>query len=214
MENTGLSEHLLAHDLIAIYHFVPDEVAIFLYDQFRSAEVIFNDSLVSDAKGDAYADSDTPYQQVLTQARISRTAFASRFPATVQKALNFIRQNAAKMIGGVQVSQFEPWQCTWYKSGGKFDYHEDCGNWASNERLYTVMLTIKAPDSGGQTHFNHIEKTVESQAGRMLIWRNLDSENRCNGRMMHAGLPVGDGSNPDDDKMILVTWIRRFDYGH
>jgi prolyl 4-hydroxylase len=43
--------------------------------------------------------------------------------------------------------------------------------------------------------------------GRLLVWNNLLPNGNCNHAMVHAGLPVTDGS-----KTILTTWERERRY--
>lgn len=173
---------------------------------------VFDASMVSDQRGDLHATEDTNYANVLTNGRISETAWFQSFTAESQALLDEIRDTVAEHLG-VDSNQFEPWQCTRYFVGGKFDYHDDCGNWASNERLYTVMYTVRAADIGGETHFDRLNVKVESKLGRLLIWRNLNEDYLCDGMARHSGCPVGvPGSDQDDEKMILVTWCRRYPY--
>ena len=173
---------------------------------------VFDASMVSDQRGDLHASEDTNYTNVLTGGRISETAWFQSFTSESQSLLDEIRDTVAEHLG-VDPNQFEPWQCTRYFVGGKFDYHDDCGNWASNERLYTIMYTVRAADIGGETHFDRLNIKVDSKLGRVLIWRNLNEDYLCDGMSRHSGCPVGvPGSDQDDEKMILVTWCRRFPY--
>lgn len=195
--------------LISVDNYVPLEVSQRLYDEM-TAGANFNESLVSNVRGSYEAESDTPYTQVKHDGRISQTAYAQSFPEIIKPALDKIRENIADLLS-VELNRFEPWQCTRYFTGGLFDYHDDCGNWASNERLYTVLLTIKQAEFGGGTDFRNIGKQVDSKTSRIIIWKNLDENNRCDGMMQHSGMPVGKPGT-EDEKMILVTWIRRFKY--
>lgn len=208
---TALSELLLANKLIYLDDFIQPETAQTLYLDMTD-NAVFASSLVSDQRGDLNATQDTPYANILTESRISETAFFQSFTHESQHLLNNIRDLVCDVLG-VEPDQFEPWQCTRYFAGGKFDYHDDCGNWASNERLYTVMYTVRAADIGGETHFDRLGVRVESKFNRLLIWRNLNEDYLCDGMARHSGCPVGDSNNDlPDEKMILVTWIRRFKF--
>lgn len=202
-------KYLNTSRIISVDNYVPLEVSQRLYDEM-TAGANFNESLVSNVRGEYAAETDTPYQQIKHNGRISQTAYSHTFPEIVAPALEKIRENVAGLLE-VELDRFEPWQCTRYFTGGLFDYHDDCGNWASNEREYTVLLTIKQADFGGGTDFKNIGKQIDSKASRLIIWRNLDDTNRCDGKMQHSGMPVGKPGT-EDEKMILVTWIRRFKY--
>lgn len=207
----SLTEHLLTNKVIAMDGLFTNETAIKLYlDMTENA--VFAVSEVSDQRGDLNATVDTSYSNVVNSGRVSETAWATTFTQQSREMLADIVETVAGLLG-VETNQFEPWQCTRYFVGGKFDYHDDCGNWASNERLYTVMYTVRAADFGGGTHFRKLGLTIPSQSNRLIIWRNLDENFLCDGKAEHSGMPVGDlQSGLDDEKMILVTWIRRFEY--
>lgn len=207
----NLTDHLLIHKVIALDGLFANETALKLYyDMTENA--VFDVSAVSDQRGDLHATTDTAYQNIVHQGRISETAWASSFSQKANEILMGIIAKTASLLG-VDVDRFEPWQCTRYFTGGKFDYHDDCGNWASNERLYTVMYTLRAADFGGGTHFRKLGLEIESQSNRLIIWRNLDEDFRCDGMAEHSGCPVGDpNSKEQDEKMIVVSWVRRFPY--
>lgn len=204
-----LTEHLLTHKTISMDGFVSAETAIRLYYDMTD-HAAFGGSKVSDRIGEVDAVTDTAYNEIQHNGRISETAFEDSFSTIAKNALNLLKADVSAILG-VEENQFEPWQCTRYHTGGMFDVHDDCGNWASNERLYTIMLTVRAPDFGGSTFFPRLNKTVESKNARLLIWRNLDEDFKCDGMAQHTGMPVGQ-LGAIDEKMILVTWVRRFKY--
>lgn len=209
----SLTEHLLAHKVISLDGLFANETAIKLYLDMTE-HAVFNVSAVSDQRGELNATVDTAYTNILHQGRISETAWQQSFSHLSRNLLYEITEYIADLFGEeITTENFEPWQCTRYFNGGKFDYHDDCGNWASNERLYTVMYTVRAADFGGGTHFRKLDLTIPSMSNRLLIWRNLDENFLCDGMAEHSGMPVGvAGSEEPDEKMILVTWIRRFKY--
>lgn len=211
--SVGLTDFLLSNKVLSIDGTFSNETAIKLYLDMTD-NAVFNVSAVSDQRGELDAVADTAYSNIIHQGRVSETAWHHSFSEKSIQMLNGIRDRVIALLGkDVTADHFEPWQCTRYFNGGKFDYHDDCGNWASNERLYTVMYTLRGADFGGGTHFRKLGKTIESQSNRLIIWRNLDEDFRCDGMAEHSGMPVGvEGSNEPDEKMIVVTWIRRFPY--
>lgn len=205
----SITEHLLVNKVISIDGFVENEVSMKLYYEMTDSAV-FGSSMVSDTRGGLEQTHDTDYRDIVHNGRISETAFHHSFSELSLNLLNGLTRQVAELLN-VEINRFEPWQCTRYWTGGLFDYHDDCGNWASNERLYTVLLTVRAPDFGGATHFPKLNMMVESKSARLLIWRNLNEDYLCDGQSMHCGMPVGQ-LGKEDEKMILVTWIRRFEY--
>lgn len=207
----SIVDHLLAHRVLVFDEHFPNETAFKLYEDMTE-NAVFASSLVSDKKGELNATEDTQHVHVPHQGRVSETAFFNTFTKRSVDLLNSIRDEVCEWLN-VNADQFEPWQCTRYFSGGKFDYHDDCGNWASNERLYTVMYTVRGADVGGETHFDVLNFKIASKSNRLLLWRNLNEDYLCDGVSRHSGCPVG---FPDDavtdEKMIVVTWIRRFKY--
>ncbi len=204
-----LEDFLKANKVIGLRDFIANETALKLYYDMTD-NAVFLSSLVTETQGDPDATEDTHTGQVLDERRVSETAFNNSFTPLAEEIIKGITAAVCEVLG-VEPDRFEPWQCTRYFTGGKFEYHSDCGNWASNERLYTVMLTLRAADVGGATHFPRLHITAESKGAQLLIWRNLNEDYICDGMAEHAGLPVG-AEGHEDEKMILVTWVRRFKY--
>lgn len=205
----SLTEHLLNKKVIELNDLFSNETAFKLYEDMTD-NAVFLASQVSDTRGDIADTQDTAHAYQTHSGRISETAWYTTFTKKSQDLLDEIRDTVAELLN-VNVDQFEPWQCTRYFTGGKFDWHDDCGNWGSNERLYTVMYTIRAADIGGQTVFRKLGITLPSESNKLLIWRNLNEDYLCDGMAEHSGAPVG-VKGQEDEKMIVVTWIRRFKY--
>lgn len=199
----SLTDLLLANKVITLDEFISVDQAIDLYYEMTE-HASFNASKVTDARGEGVQG------EKLHDGRISETAYDFTFSELAKKKLAAIAQDVADILG-VDTNQMEPWQCTRYATGGIFDYHDDCGNWPANERLYTVMLTLRAADFGGGTHFPNLGLSVESKSARLVIWRNLNEDFQCDGKSQHAGMPVGK-EGEEDEKMIVVTWVRIKEY--
>lgn len=110
----------------------------------------------------------------------------------------------------IDTRRLEPWQITRYRRGERFDYHLDCGAFASHpsgERVRTVLVVLERPLRGGATHFRALDLKILPRAGRLIVWRNLLPSGACNYAMIHAGRPVWQGR-----KTILTTWERRRPY--
>ena len=160
----------------------------------------WQDSTVTDSYG------KLQYKEVKSKARISQTAYRTMQSAAVHAFTDNLEARISQMLG-VSALQFEEWQATRYEKGGKFDYHNDCGNWKDDpkggERKYTCLLYVQAPTKGGGTNFKRMGKYFEPSDGLLLIWDNLTQTGDCNHELLHSGVPVEEGT-----KIILVSWIR------
>ena len=102
--------------------------------------------------------------------------------------------------------RFEPWQATRYQRGGRFERHHDAGLFrddAAGERATTLLLYLDAPERGGATRFPELGIEVSPQAGRLVVWNNLDHRGRVNQAMAHEASPVSAGL-----KTTLTSWCR------
>jgi hypothetical protein len=137
--------------------------------------------------------------------RVSLSAFETRFTSRLREILLDVDAQLTTLIPSF--SQFrEQWQATIYNRGGAFDLHLDSAYVAEEEagnRVRSILLHIRAPISGGQTQFPHLDTAVESVSGRLVVWKNLTEDGQPDWEMLHAGAPVTLGQ-----KIILVTWIR------
>jgi len=191
-----IAAHLLANKILEIENLISAEVVIKLYFEMTEHAV--------------FAQSVYPDAEVQRHESISEIAFENSFSDGSKALLNDFKKDLASMLG-IEANQIEPWQCIRYLTGGNYDYHQDCGENTSNERLYTVMVTLRSPDFGGAMHFPGISKMVPSKAGSVMFWRNLDEDYLCDGNMFHAVMPVGN-MGMKDEKMILITWVRRYEF--
>jgi prolyl 4-hydroxylase len=137
--------------------------------------------------------------------RRSQTSGQVWFSDELNAILAGIEDRLAALLASTR-RHFEEWQATRYGKDDRFDYHVDGGNWertAAGERKRSIIMYLDTPARGGQTRFRALGKTVAARAGRVLIWNNLLPTGKCNFAMIHAGLPVKQGT-----KTILVSWER------
>lgn len=137
--------------------------------------------------------------------RRSQTAGQVWFTDELNEALAVIEERLALLLASSR-KHFEEWQATRYGRGDRFDYHVDGGNWeqtAAGERKRSIIMYLDTPRRGGGTRFRALNRTIKARAGRVLIWNNLLPTGKCNFAMIHAGLPVKEGT-----KTILVSWER------
>jgi len=95
-----------------------------------------------------------------------------------------------------------------YTKGGYYYHHfdgDDCtGNCPSNQRICTMLVYLKAPESGGETDFPALKKSVTPEQGTaVFFWVSNPKTLQLYKQTLHAGMPVKRGT-----KMIATQWIR------
>lgn len=138
--------------------------------------------------------------------RKSQTSGQSWFSDELNEVLATIEERLAHLLSSSR-RHFEEWQATRYNTNDAFDYHVDGGNWehtAAGERKRSFVIYLDTPARGGETRFRALNRTIAAKAGRLLVWNNLLPTGKCNFAMIHAGLPVEEGT-----KTILVSWERQ-----
>jgi prolyl 4-hydroxylase len=141
--------------------------------------------------------------------RNSLTLCEHNHPAWMARCLDDLAETLRCSLG-IRPRNLEPWQVTRYIKGQWFDFHLDCGCWydhPSGERKRSVLLYLETPKRGGTTVFRALNVEVKPAAGRLVVWNNLLPNGNCNHAMVHASLPVTEGS-----KTILTTWERERRY--
>jgi len=111
----------------------------------------------------------------------------------------------------------EPMQGQRYAPGQEFklhtDYFEPDGadygpNCAiSGQRTWTAMIYLNEPEAGGATRFKLIDKIVQPETGKMLMWNNQLPDGRPNGATLHQGMKVRQGV-----KYVITKWFRERDW--
>jgi prolyl 4-hydroxylase len=140
-----------------------------------------------------------------SRCRLSQTAHQQWFSPELTGELRRIEARLARLLG-CRRGQFEPWQVTRYRRGGRFEDHYDAGSWSADpagDRQYTVLIYLNDA-AGGATRFRRLALEVPARAGRLLAWRNLLPNGERDERMLHAGTAVRRGV-----KNVLVTWVRQ-----
>ena len=107
----------------------------------------------------------------------------------------------------------EPIQGQRYEVGQEFRAHTDTFNpggydyyvhtAGGGQRTWTAMLYLNQPEDGGATRFKAIGKTVQPEAGKLLMWNNLRPDGQPNDATMHQGMKVRRGV-----KYIITKWFR------
>lgn len=114
---------------------------------------------------------------------------------------------------GIPRTHAEPLQGQRYREGEQFRNHadyfrEDREYWQrerlrGGQRTWTAMLYLNDVEAGGGTSFPGLDLSVKPEAGKLVVWNNMDRKGRPNAALVHAGLPVEAGT-----KYVVTQWYR------
>ena len=95
--------------------------------------------------------------------------------------------------------EFKPHTDTFEPGGASFYQH--CVE--TGQRTWTAMAYLNQPEDGGATRFKLINKTVQPETGKLLVWNNLLPDGSPNPATLHHGMKVRRGT-----KYVLTKWFR------
>lgn len=81
------------------------------------------------------------------------------------------------------------------------DYEKYCS--VAGQRTWTAMVYLNEPDAGGATRFKAIDKIVQPETGKLLMWNNRRPDGSVNPATLHHGMKVRAGT-----KYVLTKWFR------
>lgn len=123
-----------------------------------------------------------------------------------------VQQRLAELVG-MPLSHGEPLQGQRYAPGQEFKPHTDTFNPGgadyflhcaeAGQRSWTAMAYLNEPEEGGATRFKLINKTIQPETGKLLMWNNLLADGSPNEATLHQGMKVRRGT-----KYILTQWFR------
>lgn len=141
-----------------------------------------------------------------------RTSFSAELVIPEDEILNGIRKRAAEWLK-VPENQFEFFQCVAYGPGQEYQTHYDTYDEKFEEgkeelerigqRKYTMLAYLNDGFVGGETYFPNLDLLVQPKKGSVLVFENLDEDNKIQKSSLHAGLPVTTGK-----KYAMNMWIR------
>lgn len=82
-----------------------------------------------------------------------------------------------------------------------FDYLTHCGE--TGQRSWTAMIYLNEPGAGGATRFRRLDKIVQPETGKLVVWANIDRAGKPNDWTLHCGMKVRQGS-----KYVITKWYR------
>lgn len=127
---------------------------------------------------------------------------------------------AAKLaaLNGIDPAYAEPMQGQHYAVGQEFkahtDYFEpDGADYAqycsvAGQRTWTFMIYLNDVAAGGATRFKLIDKLVQPERGKLLVWNNRLPDGRVNPATLHHGMKVRQG-----EKFVITQWCRERPWG-
>ncbi|SHM88533.1 2OG-Fe(II) oxygenase [Flavobacterium saccharophilum] len=152
---------------------------------------------------------DGNYYHEINEFRISETSHQIWFTDRLNEQLDNLEKKI-ELLFKVEKAYLEPWQALKYPQYGKVDYHLDAGYWQNDkggERIFSFLLYLTTPESGGETHFRAHNLKIDAISGNMLVWNNLLSSGNVNHAMIHSGMPLYKG-----EKICLISWSRQNKY--
>ena len=88
-----------------------------------------------------------------------------------------------------------------YFEPGGLDYFPHTAD--GGQRTWTMMVYLNEPKAGGATRFQHLDKTIQPETGKLVAWCNRTQGGGVNSFTLHAGMPVRAGT-----KYIITAWFR------
>jgi hypothetical protein len=102
----------------------------------------------------------------------------------------------------------EPLQIVRYTSPDAFyKVHHDHGGFygkTMEQRPWTVLVFLNDVENGGYTYFPKLDLRVAPRGGDAIAWSNVDSNNKADPDMVHAGEPPGAHGI---EKYALNIWL-------
>ncbi len=108
---------------------------------------------------------------------------------------------------GTQIGWGEPLNVLRYQPGQQYRPHHDGRGEGGVTRIMTALVWLNEQFEGGETDFPALGLRVRGGVGDMLVFRNVLPDGRQDDRLIHAGLPVTEGT-----KWMASRWIRGEDF--
>lgn len=123
-------------------------------------------------------------------------------------------EQALRDFGGIDPAYGEPLQGQRYAVGQEFKAHTDyftpggvdfdryCS--VAGNRTWTMMVYLNDPEAGGATRFKAIDRTIQPETGKLVMWNNLRPDGSVNPSTIHHGMKVRAGT-----KYVITKWFRQ-----
>jgi 2OG-Fe(II) oxygenase superfamily len=148
-------------------------------------------------------------QSVPHEYRSGKNYFFSKSQDLVIKQ---IEEKIAAMTN-TRIAQFEGIQVNYYGIGDEFKAHPDYLDdtleghrplfKTGGQRIISVLMYLNTPEEGGETFFDALNIRVKPEPGSVLMWSNIDRQQKPDKRSYHGSRPVFKG-----EKWSATCWIR------
>ena len=155
----------------------------------------------------ASSQSQVSNFEINTDVRTSRTCDLGQLD---DPFIADIDERICKMLG-INSAYSETIQGQYYEVGQEFKAHTDffdphefdthCLKFG--QRSYTVMIYLNDVKKGGETKFKRVDKTFKAEAGKVVLWNNLNPDGTTNMHTLHQANPVEEGF-----KAVITKWFR------
>ena len=139
-------------------------------------------------------------ERTYSATRISQSCILPDHPSINQL------HRMATTLTGYPLSHQEQIQITRYGPGGKFESHYDCNpknlDQPSWSRCATLMVYLNDSFVGGETEFPQLERMVQPEKGKALLFWSVDTDGELILDSFHSGKTVRAGV-----KWIATIWI-------
>ena len=121
-------------------------------------------------------------------------------------------------LTGLDPAHGEPMQGQRYEVGQEFKAHTDyfepngadfakyCS--VAGQRTWTAMLYLNPVEAGGATRFKAIDKIVQPETGKLIVWNNMRANGTPNPSTLHHAMKVRAGL-----KYVITQWFRERPWG-
>lgn len=121
-------------------------------------------------------------------------------------------------LTGLPPENGEPMQGQRYEVGQEFKAHTDyfeptgadyeryCS--VAGQRTWTAMLYLNDVEAGGATRFKAIDKIVQPETGKLIVWNNMRVNGTPNPSTLHHAMKVRAGL-----KYVITQWFRERPWG-
>lgn len=86
------------------------------------------------------------------------------------------------------------------------DYQRYCS--VSGQRTWTAMAYLNDVEAGGATRFKTLDKIVQPETGKLVVWNNLRTNGTVNPSTLHHAMKVRAGT-----KYVITKWYRERPWG-
>jgi prolyl 4-hydroxylase len=213
-----LQKRLLTEDwsgLLPIYPILADNPYVQRYDT-GLAEIYELDKAITDDECDVFKELVLKYatKSLVTDPYASKSIRTSRTATLVSDFHPIIDALNLRLYQLFRAPEklSEDLQGSFYDVGQEFKPHFDFFDFnleynkpyiKDGQRLWTVIVYLDEPKSGGCTTFPKLDISIKPKKGNALIWRNCYPNKAPNPFTLHASTPIIEG-----EKTILTKWLK------